>query len=110
LFAQGIRQQMADTEAFGQTLARHRAESQALQAQVVAERQASQDRIADLRGQTLSGVDTYVNPFDRTLVQLPQGWVEYWVNPRGEYLTVDVPGFDPNQFDNQNWQRLAPRG
>ncbi len=109
LFTQGIRQQLADTEAFGRTLAQYRAESQALQAQVAAERQASQDRIADLRGQALQGIDTYVDPFQGTFVQLPQGWVEYWVNPRGEYLTADVPGFDPNQFDNQGWQRLQRR-
>lgn len=79
------------------------------QAQVAAERQASQDRIADLRGQALQGIDTDVNPFEGSLVQLPQGWVEYWVSPRGEYLTVDVPGFDPNRFDNQGWQRLQRR-
>ncbi len=109
LFTQGIQQQMADTEAFGRLLAQYRAESQQLQAQVTAERQASQDQIADLRGQSLQGVDTYVNPIDRTLVQLPQAWAEYWVSPSGEYLTSDTPGFDPNQFDNQGWQRLTPR-
>ena len=109
LFTQGVRQQMADTEAFGRTLAQHRAESAALQAQVAAERQASQDRIADLRGQALQGIETYVDPFSQTLVQLPLGWNEYWVNPRGEYLTSDTPGFDPNQFDNAGWQRLQRR-
>jgi len=62
LFTQGLRQQMADTEAFGRTLAQHRAESAALQQQVTQERQASQDRIADLRRESLGGVETYATP------------------------------------------------
>lgn len=109
LFYQGIQQQIADTVAFGQLLAQHRAESAALQAQVTQERLASQDQIADLRRESLGGVETYVDPFNRSLVQLPVGWNEYWVNPQGEYLTTDQPGFDPNTFDNRGWQRLAPR-
>ncbi len=40
------------------------------------------------------------------LVQLPVGWNEYWVNPQGEYLTTDQPGFDPNTVDDRGWQRL----
>jgi len=109
LFRQGIRQQMADTAAFGRTLAEHRAASQALQQQVTEERNASQDRIADLRRETLGGVDTYIDPINQRLVQLPSDWVEYWVNPQGEFLTSDTPGFDPNSVDNRGWQRLQPR-
>ena len=106
LFTQGIRQQMADTVAFGQALAAYRAEISALQQQVTAERQASQDRIADLRGETLAGVQTYNDPVNGTLVQLPVGWNEYWVNDQGEYLTSDQPGFDPNTLNDGVWQQL----
>jgi hypothetical protein len=109
LFTQGLQQQIADTEAFGRLLAQYRAQSQQLQAEVTAERQASQDRIADLQGQSLEGIDTYVSPIDGSYVELPQRWVEYWVNPKGEYLTSDTPGFDPNQVDNEGWQRLTLR-
>lgn len=109
LFIQGIQQQLNDTAALGQTLAQHRAESQALQAQVVAERQASQDRIADLRGETLAGVQTYTDPVNGGFVQLPIGFDEYWVNDRGEYLTSAQAGFDPNTLNAGFWQRLQPR-
>ncbi len=109
LFNQGIQQQMADTVAFGETLARHRAESAALQEQVTQERLASQDRIAELRRETLGGVETYVDPVNGGLVQLPVGWNDYWVNPQGGYLTSDQPGFDPNTLNQGFWQRLERR-
>ena len=83
--------------------------SQALQQQVTDERNASQDRIADLRRESLGGVETYVDPVSQELVQLPLGWNEYWVNPQGEYLTSDTPGFDPNTVDNRGWQLLQRR-
>jgi hypothetical protein len=110
LFTQGIQQQMADTEALGRTLAAHRAESAALQAQVTAERAASQDRIAELRRETLGGVETYNDPVNRTPVQLPVGFNEYWVNTNGEYLTSSQAGFDPNTLNAGFWQRLERRG
>jgi hypothetical protein len=110
LFTQGIQQQMADTEAFGRTLAAHRAESAALQAQVTAERAASQDRIAELRRETLGGVETYNDPVNRVPVQLPVGFNEYWVNTKGEYLTSSQAGFDPNTLNSGFWQRLERRG
>jgi hypothetical protein len=109
LFTQGIRQQMADTVAFGKALAAYNAEIFALQQQVTAERQASQDRIADLRGETLSGVQTYTDPVNGTMVQLPVGWNDYWVNDQGEYLTSDQPGFDPNSLGLGTWEQLIPR-
>lgn len=109
LFTQGLQQQIADTAALGRTIAENRAASQALQQQVTDERNASQDRIADLRRESLGGVETYVDPVSQELVQLPLGWNEYWVNPQGEYLTSDTPGFDPNTVDNRGWQRLQRR-
>jgi hypothetical protein len=110
LFYQGIQQQMADTAALGRTLAAHRAESAALQAQVTQERQASQDRIADLRREVLGGVETYNDPVNRVPVQLPVGFNEYWVNERGEYLTSGQAGFNPNTLNDGFWQRLERRG
>jgi hypothetical protein len=106
LFYRGIQQQMADTVAFGQALAQYRAEIQALQQQVTAERQASQDRIAEYRRDILGGVDNYDDPVNGGIVQLPVGWSEYWVNPQGEYLIVGDPNFDPSSVDNAGWQRL----
>ena len=109
LFLQGIRRQIDDTAALGRTLAQNRAESQAQQAQVVAERQASQDLIADLRGETLAGVQTYKDPVNGGFVQLPIGFDDYWVNEKGEYLTSAQAGFDPNTLNSGSWQRLQLR-
>lgn len=108
LFTQGIQQQMADTVAFGNLLAQYRAESQALQQQVTAERQASQDRIADLRGEILLGVQSFVNPNDGSIVQLPTSWNQYYVNAQGQYVVTNQPGFDPNSMGG-GWRQLTPR-
>jgi len=109
LFVQGIQQQMADTTAFGRLLAEHRAESQALQAQVTQERQDSQDRIAELRQEVLAGVESYLDPVTNTYVQLPVGWNTYWVNDRGQILVSDQPGFPPPATYGSGWQQLQPR-
>jgi hypothetical protein len=108
LFTQRIQQQMADTAAFGRLLTEHRAESQALQQQVVAERQASQDRIADMRGEVLAGVETFIDPVAQQYVQLPAGHAT-WVNDRGQYLSSDQPGFDPTRDLGGTWTMLQPR-
>ena len=110
LFVKGIQQQMADTVAFGKMLAQYRAEIQALQAQVTAERQASEDRIAQLRGEILSGVTSYSDPVNGGYVQLPTGYNQYWVNDKGEYLSSSQPGFDPNTLNDGFWQLLQPKG
>ncbi len=106
LFYQGVQQQMADTAAFGRLLTQYRAESQALQAQVTAEREASQDRIARYARDILGGVENYDDPVNGGIVQLPVSWSYHWVDPTGEYLSVEDPNFDPNQVDNVGWQRL----
>jgi hypothetical protein len=108
LFTQGIQQQMADTQAFGQLLAQHRAETDALNAQIAADRQASQDRIADVRGQVLAGVETLIDPVNGRLVQLPAGQGTYWVNAQGQYIASDQPGFDPAALGG-TWTLLQPR-
>ena len=109
LFYQGIQQQMADTVAFGELLAQYRAESQALQAEVTAERAASQDHQAEVFRETLVGVQTYSDPINDTLVQLPIDYNQYWVNEQGEYLAVSEPGFDPNTLNDGTWQPLVPQ-
>jgi len=108
LFTQGIGQQMADTVRFGELLAQYREESARLQAEVTAERWASQDRIAQERRDILGGVDNYVDPRSGEIVQLPVGGT-YWVNPQGEYLAVDAATTDASQLRSQGWLELSPR-
>ena len=108
LFIQGIQQQMADTAAFGRLLAEQRAQTDALQQQITQERQASQDRIAEMRGEILSGVQTFSDPNSGRLVQLPAGQSTYWVNNQGQYFASDQPGFDPSTLGG-GWTQLQPR-
>lgn len=108
LFTQGIQQQMADTQAFGRLLAQQRAETDALQAQITAERQASQDVIAEMRGEVLAGIETFVDPVNARLVQLPAGQGTYWVNSQGQYLASDQAGFDPSSLGG-GWTQIQPR-
>jgi hypothetical protein len=108
LFTQGIQQQMADTAAFGRLLAEQRAQTDALQQQIVAERQQSQDRIAEMRGEVLSGVQSFQDPLSGQTVQLPAGQGTYWVNNQGQYFASDQPGFDPNSLGG-GWTQLQPR-
>jgi hypothetical protein len=109
LFTQGIQQQMADTVRFGELLAQYREESARLQAEVTAERWASQDRIAQERRDILGGVDNYVDPRSGEIVQLPVGSESYWVNAQGEYLAVDAGSADASQLMSQGWLELTPR-
>jgi hypothetical protein len=108
LFTQGIQQQMADTAAFGRLLAEQRAQTDALQQQIVAERQQSEDRIAEMRGEVLAGVQSFEDPLSGRLVQLPAGQSTYWVNNQGQYFASDQPGFDPNTVGG-GWTQLQPR-
>lgn len=109
LFVQGIQQQMADTQAFGNLLAQYRAQTEALQAQVAAERQASEDHIADLRGETLQGIGSYINPIENSIVQLPSNGASYWVDQQGNYFVSDGT-VDPNQLPNGGgWTQMQPR-
>jgi len=110
LFIKGLQQQMADTQAFGQLLAQSQSEIAALQAQVTQERQASEDHTAEVRGETLAGVTTFSDPVNGDLVQLPDGFNEYWVNQNGEYLSSGQPGFDPNTLNDGAWQLLQRHG
>ncbi|MEI7547281.1 MAG: hypothetical protein WCK21_04385, partial [Actinomycetota bacterium] len=108
LFVKGIQQQMADTVRFGQLLAQYRAESQQLQQQIIDERWAQQDYQAQVNGQILEGTQTYTDPNDQTMVQLPSTWDTYWVNQNGEYVVVDDPNFDPNSMNDGTWHQLQP--
>ncbi len=107
LFTQRIQNQLDSTAELGRLMQQHREESRALQQQVTEERLASQERIAELRRNTLAGVENLVNPFDQSIVQLPSDWNRYWVNQDGEYVVSDRADFDPNTIEPGVWQILT---
>jgi hypothetical protein len=57
----------------------------------------------------LAGIDTFVDPVNQRLVQLPAGQGTYWVNAQGEYLASDRPGFDPTTEVGGTWTLLQAR-
>jgi hypothetical protein len=109
LFNQGQQQQIADTAALGRMMTQYRNESAALQKQVTEERQASQDRMADYRRETLGGIETYRDQVNHALVEMPAGWKDYWVNEKGEYLLSDQAGFNPNMGSVRTWKKMERR-
>lgn len=68
--------------------------------------QAVQDRTAQQFSQAIRGVETYVNPSTGTQVELTGGYDNAWVNPRGEYLLSDSPGFNAAVALQENWTQL----
>jgi hypothetical protein len=74
--------------------------SQSYQAQ-----QAVQDRLAGQFSQTIRGVETYVDPSGKR-IELTGGYDNAWVNPRGEYLLSDTPGFNPAAALREDWTPL----
>lgn len=74
--------------------------------QTYAQNQAVQDRMAEQFGQTIRGVETYVDPRTNERVELVGGYSSAWVNARGEYLLSDTPGFNPAQAFQEDWREL----
>lgn len=67
--------------------------------------QAVQDRLAGQFSQTIRGVETYIDPSGKR-IELTGGYDNAWVNPRGEYLLSDSPGFNPAVALRENWTQL----
>lgn len=74
--------------------------------QTYAENQAVQDRMAEQFGQTIRGVETYVDPTSHEKVELVGGYTDAWSNGKGEYILSDSPNFDPSVALQENWHRM----
>ena len=68
--------------------------------------QRSQDRISEMRSQTMRGVETYRDPTSGETVELSNQYGHAWVNNRGEYLLSDQEGFDPSVTFKEDWKPL----
>lgn len=74
--------------------------------QTYAENQAVQDRMAEQFGQTIRGVETFVDPTSHERVELVGGYTDAWSNGKGEYILSDSPNFDPAVAFQENWHRM----
>ena len=68
--------------------------------------QAVQDRTAANFSQAIRGVETYQNPRTGERYELTGGYDNAWINPRGEYLLSDTPGFNPGVALQEDWTQL----
>jgi hypothetical protein len=67
---------------------------------------ASQDRIENLYGETVHGVETFTNPYSLNQVRLPTEYGNAWVSAGGEYLLSKDPDYDPNAETAGDWKPL----
>lgn len=70
------------------------------------QRQAVYDRLSTNFSRAIRGVDAYIEPANRSAVELPSGYTRAWTNNLGEYILSDNPNFNPNIGSQQNWQSM----
>lgn len=74
--------------------------------QTYQQNQAVQDRMAEQFGQTIRGVETYVDPRSNERVELVGGYVGAWSNGKGEYILSDSPNFNPATELHEDWREM----
>jgi len=74
--------------------------------QTYQQNQAVQDRMAEQFGQTIRGVETYVDPRSNERVELVGGYVGAWTNGKGEYILSDSPNFNPATELHEDWREM----
>jgi hypothetical protein len=53
--------------------------------------------------ENLGGVETFVNPYDSKLVELPNQHTHHWVNRQGQVFSTNDPSEDPNAGATEEW-------
>lgn len=74
--------------------------------QTYAQNQAVQDRMAEQFGQTIRGVETYIDPRSNERVELVGGYTSAWSNGKGEYILSDTPGFNAATALQEDWREM----
>lgn len=72
--------------------------------QVIRERQASSDRIARMREDSILGIDRYQSSEGR--VGLPSGYKHAWERKNGDIIMTDSPTFNPNETNPGEWGEI----
>jgi hypothetical protein len=76
-----------------------RAETYAYQQQV-------QDRTNEQFGQTIRGVESYVDPRSNERLELSANFNQAWRHPNGDVLLSNSPNFDPRVVLQDDWREL----
>lgn len=75
--------------------------------QTYRENQVVQDRMAEQFGQTIRGVETYIDPRSNEKVELVGGYTTAWSNGKGEYILSDSPNFNPATELQEDWREMG---
>ncbi len=75
--------------------------------QTYRENQVVQDRMAEQFGQTIRGVETYIDPRSNEKVELVGGYTAAWSNGKGEYILSDSPNFNPATEFQEDWREMG---
>jgi len=67
--------------------------------------QDSYDRVSETFGDYMRDIDRYKDA-DGSVVELPSGYKNAWVNGLGDYVVSDTLDYNPNIGSNQHWQEL----
>jgi len=110
LFQDRMNQGIRNARAISDTITRNSEEIRRMYSESYRQRQESEDRIGQRFSEYIRGVDTYRNPYEDRPVQLPSGYRDVWVNPRGEYVLSNESGFDPNVGATTEWRRMERPG
>jgi hypothetical protein len=68
--------------------------------------QVVQDKMAEQFGQTIRGVESYIDPRSNEKVELVGGYTNAWSNGKGEYILSDSPNFNPSQEFQEDWREM----
>ncbi len=70
--------------------------------------QSIKDQLGDELSNSNLNLQSYTNPFDGSMVDLPSGYSSVWTNRLGDYAFSDSAGYNPNLESNQDWQQMSP--
>ena len=74
--------------------------------QTYRENQVVQDRMAEQFGQTIRGVESYIDPRSNEKVELVGGYTSAWSNGKGEYILAESPNFNPATELHEDWREM----
>lgn len=106
LFQDRMNQSIRNAAAISATITRNSEEIRQMYRESYRLASESQDRISRSYSEYIRGVETYQDPYQGRPIQLPAGYDEVWVNPGGEYLLSNSPGFNPNTTGGSEWRRM----
>ncbi|NLI00657.1 MAG: hypothetical protein GX446_14315 [Chthonomonadales bacterium] len=108
LLIQGQMQRIRMAGEFSRLLAQTSAEISDERMRLYESRQQAYDRISESFSDYMLNVDRYRAP-DGSIVALPSGYAQAWINGLGECILSDRADYNPNVGSNQNWQPLEKK-